>query len=211
MASTLLLATLGTACAEASPNEVEQLGIGATATPVVVGKISPTTAASGHDRGTVALLQVPPGIGAPLEEVRPTAPSEADSSAGVEGAGQIPPPPSAPHVSVAGSVSAPPPPTEAPIAPDSGILTPDQLVAVFAAAGWPASEYPRLLALTMCESSHKSGAYNSGGPFYSLFQVLEDNYIHFGIDPSLWYDPVTNATVARWLWETGGYSHWPNC
>jgi len=96
------------------------------------------------------------------------------------------------------SSAAPAPPASGPEAAIREVFTPlgvaDQAVAVAA-----------------CESGLDPGAVSSGGTYRGLFQLgshLAGTVDFYGGN---WFDPLTNAQVARDLYLQSGWSSWPSC
>ena len=63
-------------------------------------------------------------------------------------------------------------------------------------AGWPAELQGQAASVVFCESTNQPDKINPKGPWYGLFQLGEDWFHEFGVDYSLWSDPVINAQVA---------------
>lgn len=115
-------------------------------------------------------------------------------------------------------VSAPPPSIDAavhPIDPDvalvddaiariaayGGRLTQPEVDAVLRLAGWPADAIDAAAAVAWCESRYSPRAIGDGGSSLGLFQLWVGWFPWAGVDPDRWADPITNAAVARMVWE----------
>lgn len=96
----------------------------------------------------------------------------------------------------------------------TGALSEAELRAVLTEAGWPEHLHGEALAIIHCESRGRPDANN--GIDKGLFQMNFSEratlrgswFAYFGVDESLWADPVTNATVARWAYELSGWPKW---
>jgi len=88
-------------------------------------------------------------------------------------------------------------------------LTPVQVVAAMAAAGWPREQWATGAAIAMAESSDNDQATNPSGAS-GLFQILrsahEDLFAALPT-PEAWKDPVINAGMALKVWKGRG-SKW---
>ena len=58
-----------------------------------------------------------------------------------------------------------------------------------------------------CESGGNPNAYNPSGAS-GLFQVLASWADNFGYVPAQLFDPGINVSVARILYDDGGWGHW---
>lgn len=97
---------------------------------------------------------------------------------------------------------------------EGGVFAREEVEAVLRAAGWAEEAIPGAVSVAWCESRWSPGASNGGNE--GLFQVNVTSratlrgswFAYFGV-PEDWYNPVLNATVARWIWErSGGWGPW---
>lgn len=91
----------------------------------------------------------------------------------------------------------------------SSNLTPEQVVASMAAAGWPRDQWATGAAVAMAESSDKDDALNPSGAS-GLFQILRSAHPDLFKalpSPDAWKDPVINAGMALKVWKGRG-SKW---
>lgn len=95
-----------------------------------------------------------------------------------------------------------------------GSLTEAEMLAVLREAGWPTELHSQALAVAWCESKWSPYAMGDGGVSLGLFQMgiarpgWNGWFRYFGVDESLAYDPVTNATVARLAYAQSGWGPW---
>lgn len=112
----------------------------------------------------------------------------------------------------------PAPPTETPTSPPvraaalpTGKLSEQEMRDVLALAGWSGDDIPRALSVTHCESNWNPDS-DSNPPYVGLFQIDAGFWFpKFGLPVQQAYDPVMNATVARWIFAQSGWSPWPVC
>jgi len=111
------------------------------------------------------------------------------------------------------TIPKPAPPPE-PLVSAAGALDESQLRAVLTEAGWPEHLHGEALRIIHCESRGRPDANNGidKGLFQMNFSARATTrgswFAYFGVDESLWADPVTNATVARWAYELSGWPKW---
>ena len=99
---------------------------------------------------------------------------------------------------------------------DGGQLTEPETIAILRAAGWSEAQIPEALRVARCESQWSHNATNAGNE--GLFQINVTSgatlrgswfaYFDQPDNPESWYDPLLNATVARWIWEMSGWEPW---
>lgn len=80
---------------------------------------------------------------------------------------------------------------------------------VLALAGWSGDDIPRALSVALCESRY--GPTSNNGTHWGLFELADFWFPTFGVPFERWSDPVTNATMARWIYERDGWSPWAQC
>ncbi len=92
------------------------------------------------------------------------------------------------------------------VAAASAVLTPSQIQAYAANAGFSGPDLTTAVAIALAESSGKSGAYNPEGS-YGLWQIYLPAHPEFA-GQNL-YDPQTNANAAFSVYrDAGGFSPW---
>ncbi len=93
-------------------------------------------------------------------------------------------------------------------------LTEDEMVVLLRDTGWPEEVIPQALAVAWCESKWSPYASGDSGVSLGLFQIgvarpgWNGWFVHFGVDESLAYDALTNAQVARMIFERSGFAPW---
>ena len=70
---------------------------------------------------------------------------------------------------------------------------------------WPAEQVNNVLRVMACESGGNPNAVNPSSGAAGLMQVMPFWWDHYGGDR---YDPVTNLTVAYWIWQQQGWGGW---
>ena len=99
-------------------------------------------------------------------------------------------------------------------------LTEAQMREVLALAGWPLELHGQALAVSRCESGWRPGAVGDGGRALGLLQLHDGlgngeawgggwgwwSWAGVSIDEA--FDPVTNARVARLVYERSGWAPW---
>lgn len=89
-------------------------------------------------------------------------------------------------------------------------LTPDEVVASMAAAGWPKEQWATGAAIAMAESSYDPTATNPSSGAAGLWQILPSAHQDlFSKLPykTAWQDPIVNAEMAYQVWKGRG-SKW---
>lgn len=115
------------------------------------------------------------------------------------------------------------PPLSPPPSPQSSLTAtktaPEPTEGVFRGMGAGVEQWRSLVALYFpeqvdfallvidCESGGNPNAYNPSGAS-GLFQVLASWADNFGYVPAQLFDPVINVSVARILYDDGGWRHW---
>lgn len=93
-------------------------------------------------------------------------------------------------------------------------LTEDEMVVLLRDTGWPEEVIPQALAVAWCESKWSPYASGDSGVSLGLFQIgvarpgWNGWFVYFGVDESLAYDALTNAQVARMIFERSGFAPW---
>lgn len=87
------------------------------------------------------------------------------------------------------------------VAAYGGRLTQPEMDAVLRLAGWPPDAIDAAAAVAWCESRYSPRAVGDGGSSLGVFQLWVGWFPWAGVDPDQWADPVTNAAVARMVWE----------
>lgn len=87
------------------------------------------------------------------------------------------------------------------IAANGGRLTQPEMEAVLRIAQWPPDAMDEAAAVAWCESRYSPRAVGDGGSSLGVFQLWVGWFPWAGVDPDRWSDPVTNAVVARMVWE----------
>jgi hypothetical protein len=79
--------------------------------------------------------------------------------------------------------------------------------------GWPEAQIPTALRVARCESNYAPAIVNWGDQkdglgSTGLFQLWSGWYAAAGYAYADYADPVVNATVALYVWETSGWHPW---
>ena len=119
------------------------------------------------------------------------------------------PPALFPPVSSASIVSA----ATARVAANGGVLSRDELIATARLAGWPDALLPELLSQVNCESRGSPYGWNTVdagllGISTSKAATIRGSWFdYFGVSEDLKFDPLTNLTVGRWIYEYAAARH----
>jgi soluble lytic murein transglycosylase-like protein len=90
--------------------------------------------------------------------------------------------------------------------PSARVFTAAEVKSVARQAGWSESLLDDVVAVATCESGLYSGA--EGGGALGLMQVMPWWFDKAGTDIGKWSDPLTNLTVARYVYSASGWSAW---
>lgn len=72
----------------------------------------------------------------------------------------------------------------------------DKVTGWLISAGWPRELIEQAKEVIKCESTYQPNVINPRGPYYGLFQLDKGWFERFGVDFSLWANPVVNARLA---------------
>jgi hypothetical protein len=110
------------------------------------------------------------------------------------------------------TTTSPPVTTTSP--PSSGPLTAGEMRALVEQY-FPESEWDKAVLVARCESNYDPSAYNPAGPFGGLYQhslaYWSGRAASAGWAGASIYDAAANTAVTAWLWNQGGWGHWPWC
>lgn len=98
----------------------------------------------------------------------------------------------------------PAPSPSAPVQSAGGALSEGELRAVLTEAGWPEHLHGEALRIIRCESRGRPDAVGDGGNSLGMFQLWYGWFSKAGYSSDQYADPVVNASVARYVYETRG-------
>ena len=79
---------------------------------------------------------------------------------------------------------------------------------------WSGGDVDIALRIAKCESGYNTDAYNPagyGGLFQHSIVYWDDRATAAGWAGASIYDGEANTAVSYWLYNQGGWKHWPNC
>lgn len=113
------------------------------------------------------------------------------------------------------TTTTPPTTTTTTTTPPSGGRLSESEMRALASQYFPAEEVDKAVLVARCESNYDPSAYNPAGPYGGLYQHSVAHWdvraVSAGWAGASIYDPVANTAVAAWLFDRGGWGHWPWC